>query len=297
MGHLSLEVIISYFEDQKKGKETDEIEAHLATCEKCHEIYMGLRSIEETLKCSFKGKTPSAFCPEDWESGALVKGESQSELANVFSNHMRTCNFCVDRAAIYYKNVHKEEKTIKTPELWKHKAIQALKTDNAIKEAEASLFQQTYSILHRILTPLPPLPGYAAAALAILMLIIWNVVPQREKIVTVASSERIIKRDSEIPSAFGFMATGESKEVENMKIFHEGNVVVFRWGSIDDAVKYKFSLRSRSETIYSGSVEKDVKVSLEKGVLKRNTIYTWLITGESKDGKYFEYTGDFLLVK
>jgi len=297
MEHLSLEVIISYFEDQIKGKETDEIEAHLATCERCHEIYTGLRSIEETLKRSFKGKNASASCPEDWEIGTLVKGESPSEVANIFSNHIKTCNFCFDRAAIYYKNLNEEGEIIKTPRLWKHKAIQALKTDNAVKEAGASLFQQIYSSLHRILTPRSPLPGYAVAALAILILIIWNVIPPKEKIVTIASSERIIKRDSEIPSAFGFMASGESKEVENMKIFHERKDIVFKWRPVDDAVRYKFSLRSRSETIYSSSIEKDAKVSLKKELLKRDILYTWLITGETKDGKYFEYTGDFLLVK
>ncbi len=297
MEHLSLEVIISYFEDQTKGKETDEIEAHLATCERCHEIYTGLRSIGETLKRSFKEKNASTSCPEDWKIGALVKGEFPSEMANIFSNHIKTCNFCIDRAAIYYKSLNKEEKTIKTPKLWKYKAIQVLKTDNAVKEPVASLFQQIYSSLLRILTSRSPLPGYAAAAFAILILLIWNVVPPKEKIVTIASSERIIKRDSEIPSALGFMASGESKEVDNMKVFFEGKVIVFKWKPVDDAVRYKFSLRSRSETIYSSSIEKDAKVSLKKELLKKDILYAWLITGETKDGKYFEYTGDFLLVK
>lgn len=196
------------------------------------------------------------------------------------------------------RRLEHKEKAIDTPELWKQKAFQTLTQGNTVKEKEVSIFKQMLAFIQKITDPLPPLPGYAAAVLLIVIVIIWNVIPQKEKIITIASSERIITRDSEIPSSFGFTGTGESREVENMGVFYAGSDIVFKWEPIDAAEGYEFSLKDKSEgrTVYSGHIDKDARVSLKKDLMEGNRLYSWLITGKIEDGKYFEYSGDFLFL-
>lgn len=299
MEHLNLDTIQSYLEGLTKQSELPEIEGHLATCKRCYSIYMELKSVETPLSRSFKEEKATAYCPEDWEIGALLKGETPQEISKKITAHLKDCSFCMERAAGCYKSLEPVEKTLETPELWKHKAVQALKAERRVKETEVPLLQRISAFFQKLSVPFPPLPGYVTAALAILVLIIWNVLPQQEKIVTIASSEKVITRDSEIPSAFGFMGVGESREVKDMEIFHEGKDIVFKWKPVEGAVGYEFSLRDRSETVYSSSIDidKDTRVSLKKDLMERDRLYSWLITGKTPDGKYFEYTGDFLLVK
>lgn len=315
MEHLNLEIILSYIENQinppesphtplwKRGAEGDfkgvqgefEIETHLATCERCNKIYIGLRSFGENLKRSFKTEEATASCPEDWEVSALIRGEATSDLSERLTSHLKDCNFCIDRAAVYYKALEPEEMTIKTPELWKQKAVQTLKSERI--ETKVSVSQQISAFFKKITTS--PLPGYATAALAILIFIIWNVMPQKEKIITIASSEKIITRDSEIPSVYGFTGVGESKEVKNMEIQYKGKEIVFIWKPIDGAMEYEFSLRDKSADtrVYSSHIDKETMVSLKKDLFVRDRLYSWLITGKAKDGKYFEYIGDFIFVR
>lgn len=103
MEHLKIDNIQSYIEKQITGSEATEIEAHLATCERCRGIYMGLKSVGEYLQSSFNEEKATASCPEDWEIGALVMEELPSEVSKKISDHMKECGFCIDRAAVYYK--------------------------------------------------------------------------------------------------------------------------------------------------------------------------------------------------
>jgi hypothetical protein len=306
MEHLNLDKILSYIENQinpptppfsKGGQGGFEIEAHLATCQRCYESYMGLRSVEDALKRSFKTEEATASCPEDWEISALIRGETPSDMSERLTSHIKDCGFCIDRAAVYYKALESEEMAISTPELWKQKAIATLKSDRI--DTKVSVFQQISAFFKKIIPSLPPLPGYVAAALAILILIIWNVIPQKGKIITVASSEKIITRDSEIPSAYGFTGVGESREVKNMEILYKGKDIEFIWKPIDGAMEYEFSLRDKSgdKKVYSSHIDKKTIVSLKKDLFKRDRLYSWQITGKTKDGKYFEYTGDFIFVR
>ena len=298
MEHLNLEKILSYIENQIIGKDIDEIEAHLATCERCHGIYTGLMSVGEYLQHSFETEKATTSCPDDWEIGALVREELLPEMSEKISGHIKDCSVCIDRTAMYYKAFELKERELETPRLWKEKAVQFLKSESKVKERQVSIFQQIFAFFQRISAPLPSLPGYAAAVLVILVVIIWNVIPQKEKIITIASSERIITRDSEIPSAFGFTGAGESREVENMEVFYAGRDIVFKWKPIEGAVKYEFFLKDKAEgkTVYSGHTDKDARVSLKKDLMEGNRLYSWLITGKTTDDKYFEYTGDFLLL-
>lgn len=300
MEHINLEIIQSYLEGQIKGPGVAEIEAHLAVCERCHSIYMGLKAIEKPISQSFGIEKTSASCPEDWEIGALVREELPSEISEKISNHIRTCGFCMERAAGYYKVLEAGEKALEIPELWKHKTVQALKAERTVKEeAEAPFLQSILAFFQKLTAPLPVSPVYATAALAILILAIWSLTPKHEKIVTIASSEKIITRDSEIPSTFGFMGTGESREIENMAISHDGKNIVFKWKPIEREVEYDFSLRDKLEgkVVYADHIDKNARVSLKKNLMEKDRLYSWLITGKTKNGKYFEYSGDFILME
>lgn len=112
MDHLNIDKILSYVENQVK--DIDKVEIHIATCERCHGIYMGLKSVEETLSHSFKDGKATDSCPEDWEIGALVSEELPSDISDKISKHIKDCGFCIDRAVGYYKSLELMEKE-KTP--------------------------------------------------------------------------------------------------------------------------------------------------------------------------------------
>jgi len=260
---------------------------------------MGLKSIKATMGCSFNEEKATASCPEDWELGALVREELPPDVSKKVSDHMKECGFCIDRAAVYYKALEHKEKAIDTPELWKEKAFQSLTGDSAVKEKEVSVFKQILAFIQKLTDPLPPLPGYAAAVLVILLVIIWNVMPRKEKIVTIASSERIITRDSEIPFMFGFMGAGEERAVNNMEIQMKGEGVVFKWKPVENALEYRFSLveKTRGAVIFSQSALKKPQASIQGNIIEKRSLYAWIIEGKTPDGKYFEYRGEFVIVE
>ncbi len=296
MEHIGFEKILSYSSSQLDTKETDEIEGHLATCERCNEIFTGLKSVENTLCRSFNEEKATASCPEDWEIAALVKEELPAEVSDKLTGHIKDCGFCIDRSAVYYKALQLERSPVETPELWKQKALRNMKAEQTEKVPKASFFQRMLSFLPDFTFPLPAAAGLAAALLAIAILT-WIIVPGKVNYTAIASNEKIVVRDSEIPSALGFMGTGETKDVRNMNIDLNGGEIIFKWKPVEGAVGYKFTLKDRSKAVYTVETGEDKVVALSKELIETNITYNWLISGKTADDRYFEYTGDFILVK
>jgi hypothetical protein len=293
-GHLDVDTIISLAGNQMPYDKLKDIEEHLATCDKCFGIYRGLLSTGKVLARSFQEEKATSACPEEWEIGVLIKGELLPDISTRLSAHIKDCGYCTERAAVYYKALECEEKNVEIPSHWKQKAVSAIASEEIAAEKKVSLFQKVSSFFQN----LSPVPAYAVAAAAIALLILTTVT-KKEKIITLASSERITIRESEIPSAFGFMGSGETREVRYMEILQKDRAILFNWKSINGAEKYAFSLKDKAQgrVVYSQTTETDTKVSVKKDMLIKNNLYSWLITGKSTDGKYFEYTGEFMLVE
>lgn len=294
MEHLTLEQIHSYIEKQETGKNITEIEGHLASCEKCHRIYIELVAVEQPLSRSFREENATASCPEEWEIGALIQQELPPDVSEGISTHVKDCSFCIDRAAIYYKSLKPEKAPAETPELWKHKAVQALSAGKAVKEQKVPLIQRILDFFQDLTIPVPMAAGYAAALLAVAVLV-WIFVPAKARFITIASSEKLVIRDSEIPSAFGFSGTGETKELNVMDISLKGNDIIFKWNPLEGAVEYTFSLKEGDTLIKDKSTVKQPSISLSKDFMEKERLYRWLITGKTGDGRFLEYTGDFIL--
>ncbi len=296
MEHISLDKIISYSVNQLKNKENTAIEGHLAICERCHAIFMGLKSVEKPLRQSFVQEKATSSCPEDWEIGALIQKELPSEISERITTHLKDCGFCIDRAAVYHKSLKLGVAPFETPESWKLKAIHALKAEKTVKEPKVSLIQRILDFLPDLTFPVPAAAGFAAALLAIAVLV-WTFMPGKARFITIASSEKLIIRDSEIPLAFGFNGTDEIKEVEIMDISLKGKDIVFKWEPLEGAVEYEFSLKEGNKIIHDIITINQPTASLSKDLIKKERLYSWLIAGKTREGRYFEHTGDFVLAK
>jgi len=296
MDHISLEKILSYADNRSDDRETQEIEGHLATCGRCHEIFMGLKSVGSAMGRSFNEETASGSCPEDWEMAALVKKELSSEVSDRIKTHLKDCGFCVDRAAVYYKASQMEIPPFETPEPWKQKAVQSMKNRAAVQEAEMSLMQRILSFFPQMTSPFPAAAGLVAAILAIAV-VTWIIIPGKNTLQAVASNETLLIRDSEIPSAMGFSGTDDIREVSKMDIALNGKEIIFAWKPIEGAVEYKFTLKDGKTPVYDVTTGNNALVALSNDVIETHTTYNWLITGRTADDRYFEYRGDFILVK
>lgn len=295
MEHIGFEKILSYSENRLEDRETRDIEGHLATCERCHEIFMGLKSVGNAMGRSFHAETASGLCPEDWEIAALVQKELPSQTADKIKTHLKDCSFCVDRAGGYYKALQTERPPFETPAQWKKKAVQSMETRQAVNETKISFIERILSFFPQMTSPFPVAAGLVAALLAIAV-VTWIVIPGKEILEVVATNETLLIRDSEVPSSLGFSGTDEIKEVSKMDIALNRKEITFSWKPIEGAFEYNFTLMEGSNAVY------DVKtggalVALNKDLVETHTTYKWLITGKTADNRYFEYKGDFILIK
>lgn len=297
MEHMSLEKILSYTEDRLDARETREVEGHLATCERCHEVFMGLNSAGIAMGRVFDPEPATSSCPEDWEMAALVRKELPSQTAEKIKTHLKDCGFCVDRAAGYYKALRFERPPFVTPEQWKHKAVQGMGNRQAVKEeTKMALIQRIFSFFPQMTSPLPAVAGLAAALLAIAV-ITWIIVPGKDTLQALASNETLLIRDSEIPYSLGFSGTDDIKEVSKMDITLNGKEIIFMWKPIEGALEYYFTLKEGNNPVYNVKTGNGALVSLSNELIETHTTYNWLITGKTADDRYFEYKGNVVLVK
>lgn len=296
MEHLNLEKIHSYMEKQETGKNSTEIEEHLVTCEKCYRIYLALLSFEQPLGRSFKEEKATTSCPEDWEIGALIQEELPSDISKKISIHLKDCGFCIDRAAHYYQSLKYEKAPVEVPQEWKLRALQALKVEKTAEEPGISFIERIIDFFRNLTFPVPVAVSYATALLVVAALV-WISVPAQPKFITIAASEKVVLRDSEIPSAFGFSGAGETKEVKMMEFSLKGNDIVFSWEPLEGVVEYTFSLKEGDRIIQDKTAIRRPSFSIKKVNIEKERVYSWIITGRTKEMRYLEYTGDFILTK
>ncbi|RJR15908.1 MAG: zf-HC2 domain-containing protein [Nitrospiraceae bacterium] len=297
MEHISLEKILSYTGKRLDDREAREVEGHLATCERCHEVFMGLNSAGIAVGRAFDPEPATSLCPEDWEMAALVRKELPSQTAEKIKTHLKDCGFCVDRAAGYYKALHFERPPFITPEQWKHKAVQGMENRHAVmEEAKVSLMQRILSSFSQMTSPLPAVAGLAIALLAIAV-ITWIILPGKGTLQALASNETLLMRDSEIPSSLGFSGTDDIREVSKMDISLNGKEIIFMWKPIEGAVEYNFTLMEGKHPVYDVKTGNGALVALSNELIETHTTYNWLITGRTADNRYFEYKGNVVLVK
>ena len=293
--HLSLSTVQSFIDG---GPLDTESEGHIATCRKCFGVYCDLKMVEKGIQKSFKDKQATASCPEDWELGSYIKSETSPHLRETLSGHIMQCDYCLDRTALYYKALDTDAQAIAIPVEWKTKALQALTEQSAAIRQRASVFERIKCHITGFAALLPPVPGYAmAVAVTIVLLIVLNM-PEKNTIIPIESTEKLTVRDSEVPSSFGFTGTGVTREVSYMVITQAGDQIVFKWKLIDNVTMYTFSIKEKRDgkVIYS-RITNDAKVSLDRKIIIKRRQYSWSITGKLNNGRYFEYTGDFILSK
>jgi len=299
MEHIRPEKIHAYIERQLKGDEAMATEGHLAVCEDCFKVFSGLKEFGGAVKRGFKKSQASKDCPEDWVAAALIKGELAPKDVEDAEKHMRICDFCLDRAAVYYKRASEAEyPALKAPEAWVSKAVDALQGTAVKAEKETYGFAKVYELFNKISRQLPPLPGYALAA-AMAVLLIWVAMPESIKVITISSTEKLAFRDGGAPSSFGFMGRERVEKFGGMEVSKKGGNLEFGWKGIPGASGYTFTLMEKAagEEIISGLKTSIPSVSVPSDRLKKDELYGWVIGGTTSNGEAFEYTGEFVITK
>jgi hypothetical protein len=295
MEHLGLDRIIAYAEKQVAGSESAEVEGHIATCERCYGVYKTMLTVEKALEGSFREAEAEAACPEDWELAAFIRGDTPDSGVKKIAGHVKGCNSCFEKTAFFYACLKAEENPVFAPDLWKHKAIRtlAVQEERVPAHDEVSLWDRFRAYLQSVKLSFSPVPVYAMIAVVIVLLIL-PVLHQKRKLSIVVSSEKILLRDYEVPSSFGFTGAGETREVKYMSAGSDAKTVHMSWQPIKGAEEYAFSLKEKAggKVVYTQSAGKIPAVAIVSGLLEKNKVYTWMITGNTDNGKYFEYTGE-----
>lgn len=267
---------------------------HIATCDRCHSRYREVMRFEKEVAEALPEGVTTPSCPEDWEIAALVAKEAGGDAAARLSAHLQGCPSCIDRAAWYHKAFTTVPVDLKTPLAWKQEAIRVLEEGSRkAAEPEIGLFARLREFLQRMAAPLPPLPGYATAFVAIALLV-WVSTAEREKILVIPSTEKIASREAEPSGAMGFMGEGEDQAVSRMKISVKRDSVHFRWGPIENLSAASFNLieKSTRETVFRLKDITGTEVSVSKRLIETGKVYVWSIEGRTADGRILEYSGE-----
>lgn len=299
MDHPTIRDILGFRGGGAGSDSTPNVGEHIATCDQCHSIYRGIMTIESGVAEAFHEGTQTASCPEDWEIAALVAKEAGGDAVVRLSAHLQGCSSCIDRAARYHKVITAVPVDLKTPLTWKQEAIRVLEEGSRkTAEPEIDLIARLREFLQRVAAPLPPLPGYAAAFIAIALLV-WVSTAEREKILVIPSTEKIASREAEPSGAMGFMGEGEELAVSRMEISVKRDSVHFQWEPIENLTTASFDLieKSTRTTIYTRKDFTGTEVSIPKRLLETGKVYVWSIEGRTIDGRILEYSGEFFSEK
>lgn len=273
---------------------------HIAGCDRCHAIYRGVLSLEGRIPEVFTEGSPGASCPEDWEIAAVIAGETGGDAAVRISSHLQGCLHCFDRAARYHKAYVVAPPGQQAPVIWRNAAVRALEDGpGEVGEIGPGFLERLREYLWRLTAALPPLPGYAAAAVAIL-LIAWLYTGDRKRAIIIPSTEKIVIRETESTGSLGFMGQGAQRPpAKGMDLHDSGNTVLFRWEPPDGYSGYSFSLAEKvsGNILWSRPEVGGTEVAVPGTLFADDKVYVWLIEVALADGRKIEYTGDFLYRK
>lgn len=274
-------------------------------CDKCYKVFAGIKGISESLMQGFKKTTASNACPEEWEIAVMIKENLPPDSSQKIARHIEGCDYCLESAGMYYKANSIETLPLNTPHEWVSRAVKRLQGDKLAGAARESVpfMQKISGFIRRLSETLPPLPGYAfAAAAAVILMMVFINRPQKEemlKVVTITSSEKITFKDTEAPSSFGFMGRDRIEKFSGMLIIKDKNELMFEWKEIKDAKGYNFSVveRSSREPVMPPLTLQETKAVIPTDKLKPNEPYNYIISGTTYDRQSFEYTGEFILTR
>jgi len=297
MEHITLDKIHSYTEGGLSGNEAINTEGHIATCDRCYSVFSAFKKLEADFDVTFDGEVGHENdCPEDWKIASLVTGEAGAEDKEEMTSHIEGCEYCLGRAAVYYKATLRADPAMATQSEWVERAVGMLTEGKVPLKTEAPLFKRLWQSIQRISKPLPPLPGYAIGALAIIIMLVWVSLPGKgARVVVIPSSQRIAFRDTGPSGSFAFMA-GESKKIDAMKIRLKKGKLVFTWKPVEGARRYKLSIIQAESKAPVGTVVmlSVPEASLDANRLEDGELYLWLISGRTDDERTFKYVGKFL---
>ena len=301
MEHIRPDKINAYMEGQLQGDEVMATEGHLAVCDECFKTFSGMKELGRAMKIGFEKAEASRDCPEDWVLGALVKGELEAQDLGATEKHIKTCGFCLDRTAGYYKANKVENVSFKASEAWKKKAVDILQGGQEAElvfEKKNTGFAKVYELFGRYSRQLPPLPGYALAA-AMAVLLILAAMPEKTKVITISSTEKLAFKSDGGLSSFGFMGTERVDSFAGMEISKSGGKLEFGWKEIPGASEYAVTITEKTsgEGVLSEFNTREPRVSIFSEKLRNNELYSWSIGGTTKDGEAFEYTGEFVITQ
>jgi len=299
MEHITLDKIHSYMEGCLSSNEAINTEGHIATCDRCYSVFSAFKKLEADFDVTFCSEVGHENdCPEDWKVASLVTGESGAEDKEEMTSHMKGCEYCLGRAAVYYKATLRADPAMATQSEWADRAVGMLTESKVPLKTEAPLLKRLWQSIQRISDPLPPLPGYAIGALAIIILLVWVSLPGKEvRVVTIPSSQKIAFREGGPTGSFAFMG-GESEKIDGMKIAMKGAKLFLRWKPINGATEYQISLRKaeNGSSVAAMTTVRGPKALVDARGLEKGELYLWLISGKIGDGRTFEYVGKFLFV-
>lgn len=273
---------------------------HIASCDRCHAIYRGALYIEGRIPDAFTEGTPGVSCPEDWEIAAVIASEIGGHAAIRISSHVQGCLHCVDRAARYHKVYGDAPPGLKVPESWRNAAVRAIENDpGEAREIGSGLLDRLRGFIEGLTAELPPLPGYAAAVVAI-VLIAWLYTGDRKKAIIIPSTEKIAFRETGPTGSLGFMEQKVPRlPAKGMDLRGSGNTVFFRWEPPEGYSGYSFSLveKHSGNIMWSRPDVRGAEVVVPGDLFADDKVYAWLIEVALADGRKIEYTGDFLYRK
>jgi hypothetical protein len=258
-----------------------------------------LLSVEERMAEAFSECIAGASCPEDWEIAALVASETSGDAAIRISSHLQRCRHCIDRAARYHKALLSDPPGRMVPETWRNAAIAALEGGAGKAEEDRPGFLVRLRDSLRWLAVLPPLPGYAAAGVAIVFIALLYA-GDRKRAIVIPSTEKFVFRETEPTGALGFMG-GElpPPPEKRMALSSSGNTIVFRWEPPGGCSGYSFSLSEKNSgnVLWSRPDVGGAEVAVPGNLFSGDKVYSWSIEATLADGRKIGYTGEFLYQK
>ncbi|OGP64202.1 MAG: hypothetical protein A3K22_06210 [Deltaproteobacteria bacterium RBG_16_42_7] len=298
MEHIRSEKIHSYIEGVLKRDEAVAIEGHFASCDDCFKVFSGLKEMCGIMRLGFTKALASKDCPDDWVVAALIKGELAGKGAA--KEHIKSCNFCLDRAAAYHKASEAENLAFKVPETWVSKAVDMMhgEVQKEVCVEKNEFLEGVFDSIRNFSKSLPSLPGYALAAV-MAALLIWAAMPESTRVITISSTEKLAFKDSGAPSSLGFMGRERVEKYAGMEISKKGGNLEFGWKELPGVGEYTVAIMKKAdgEEIVSGLKTSITRVSVPSDMVNKDELYGWVIGGTTSKGESFKYTGEFIVTK
>lgn len=321
MRHLKTEKIVAYLEDALTGEEISQVEEHLVSCDSCHAFFDKTRRMAQLIGKGIKlahsekelpgiiRNTPhrelsnETGCPDETTLWAYMDGQMKEDASQLIRTHVKECDGCFNALAYSFKSSMEMEGlpsgVIQTPTGWQEKALEAM-TDNRVAQKPGQFEKMAHWITGSLerLNVFMPVPGYAVATVAAILLLLWTI-PQGENIINITNSQRMVYTEEQNTGTLAFMNSEEEvTPYKGMEVKNSGKNLVFTWKPIPGGKVSEFALLKKGVegdiSMASLSVEGDVVV-LPVSIFHHNEKYEWSISGFMEDGRKFKGIAEFVI--